>query len=84
LRKDKRPVIELAVGFGADGSYLKTSDGLPLLILGKTPSVTRIWIAAKNENAVDVWQDDGTSVYQFHVSNLDQIMAFDCGEFELK
>jgi hypothetical protein len=33
---------------------------------------------------VDVWQDSGTGMHQFHVSNVDQMMAFDCGEFELK
>src|SRR5512133_378160 len=30
LRKDKRPVVELGIGFNSDGTYLKSSDGLPL------------------------------------------------------
>jgi hypothetical protein len=46
--------------------------------------VTRAGITAKSENAVDVWQDNGTSAHQFRISNVDQMMAFDCGEFELK
>jgi hypothetical protein len=84
LRKDKRPVVELGVGFGSDGSYLKTSNGLPLFKISETPSVTRARIAAKSESAVDIWQDDGRSVHQIRVSNVDQMMAFDGGEFELK
>jgi hypothetical protein len=84
LRKDKRPVVELDVGFNSEGSYLKTRDGLPLFKISETPNVTRTGIAAKNENTVDIWQDDGTSVHQFRVSNVDEMMAFDCGEFELK
>jgi hypothetical protein len=84
LRKDKRPVVELGIGFNSEGSYLKTSDGLPLFKIIQTPNVTRAGIAAKNENAVDIWQDDSTSVHQFRISNVDQMMAFDCGEFELK
>jgi hypothetical protein len=84
LRKDKKPVIELGIGFNGDGSYLKTSDGLPLFKISETPNVTRAGIATKSENAVDIWQDDGTSVHQFRISNVDQMMAFDCGEFELK
>jgi len=84
LRKDKRPVVELGVGFNSGGTYLKTGDSLPLFKLSETPNVTRAGIAAKGENAVDIWQDDGTSVHQFRVSNVDEIMAFDCGEFELK
>jgi hypothetical protein len=84
LRKDKRPVVDLGIGFNSEGSYLKTNDGLPLFKVSETPNVTRAGIAAKSENAVDIWQDDGTSVHQFRVSNVDQMMAFDCGEFELK
>ena len=84
LRKDKSPVVELGIGVNSEGSYLKTSDGLPLFKVSETPNVTRAGIAAKSENAVNIWQDDGTSVHQFRVSNVDQMMAFDCGEFELK
>ena len=84
LQKDKRPVVELGVGFNSDGSYLKTSEGLPLFKVNETPNVRRAGILAKSENAVDIWQDDGTSVHQCRISNVDQMMAFDCGEFELK
>jgi hypothetical protein len=84
LRKEKKPVLEVIIGFNRAGSYLKTSDGLPLFTVSKAPNLTRAWIATKNENAVDAWQDDGTSVHQFRISNVDQMMAFDCGEFELK
>jgi hypothetical protein len=84
LRKDKRPVVELGVGFNRVGSYLKTSDGLPLFKINETPNVTRAGIAAKGEDGVDIWQDDGTSVHQFRISNVDQMMAFNCGEFQLK
>ena len=84
LRKDKRPIVELGIGFNNEGSYLKTSDGLPLFKISELANVTRAGIAAKGENAVSIWQDDGTSVHQFRVSNVDQMMAFDCGEFELK
>jgi hypothetical protein len=84
LRKDKRPGVELSIGFNSEGGYLKTSDGLPLFKISETANVTRAGIATKSENAVDIWQDDGTSVHQFRLSNVDQMMAFNCGEFELK
>ena len=84
LRKDKKPVVDLGIGFNAGGSYLKTNDGLPLFKISDTPNVTRAWAARRNENALDVWQDDGTKPHQFRISRLDQMMAFDCGEFQLK
>ena len=84
LRKDKKPIVELGIGFNSAGSYLQTSDGLPLFKVSETPTVTRAGITAKSENAVNIWQDNGTSIQQFRISNVDQMMAFDCGEFELK
>jgi hypothetical protein len=84
LRKDKKPAVELGVGFGAGGTYLETIDGLPLLKISDTPNIAHTLIATKSENAVDVWQDDGTEPHQFRISNVDQMMAFDCGELELK
>ena len=84
LHKEKKPVVELGIGFNGEGSYLKTRDGLPLFKISETPNVTRGGIAAKSENAVNTWQDDGTSAHQFRISNVDQMMAFDCGEFELE
>jgi hypothetical protein len=84
LRKDKKPVVEVRVGFDAGGSYLQTSDGLPLLKISETPNVAHTLIAAKGENSVDVWQGESTESHQFRISNVDQMMAFDCGEIELK
>ena len=84
LRKDKRPVVELGIGSNSDGTYLKASDGLPLFKISETPNVTRAGISAKGENAVNVWYDDGTSVHRLRISNVDEMMAFDCGEFELR
>ena len=84
LRNDKKAIVELGIAFDSDGSYLETSDGLPLFTVSETPNLTRVWIVKKSENAVDAWQDDGTQVHQFRISNLDQMMAFNCGEVELK
>src|SRR5436189_3605832 len=38
LRKDKRPVVELGIGFSSEGTYLKSSDGLPLFKISETPN----------------------------------------------
>jgi hypothetical protein len=84
LRNDRRSTVDISMGFDNDGSYLKTSDDLPLVTVSETPNLIRAGISKKNENAVDVWQDDGTAVHQFRISNVDKMMAFDCGEFELK
>ena len=84
LTNDANAIVDLTVGFDEEGSYLKTMDGLPLCTVSETPNLVRALITKNNEKSVDVWQDDGTMVAQFRVSNLDQMMAFDCGDFELK
>ena len=84
LKRDKPGSVEVAVGFDSDGSYLKTSDGLPLRTISDTPNLSRALLTAHAENSIDVFQDDGAVVEQFRVSGADQMMAFDCGDFELK
>jgi len=84
LRNDKTSIVDIGIGFDSDGSYLKTSDELPLVTVSETQNLIRAGISKKGENAVDVWQDDGTTVRQFRISNVNNMMAFDCGEIELK
>jgi hypothetical protein len=84
LASDKQSIVDLGVGFDSEGSYLKMIDDLPLLTVSETPNLIRALITKKSEKSVDVWQDDGAAVHQFRVSNVDKMMAFDCGEFDLK
>ena len=76
--------VELAIGFDEDGSFLKTSDGLPLCSISETPKLIRGLLAAHGSSALDLFQDDGAVVEQFQVTGVDQMMSFDCGGFELK
>ena len=84
LEGGKRKKIELAVGLDAQSSFLQTADGLPLHTISETPHLQRVLLAATGEKAADVFQGDSAVVEQFRVTNLDQMMAFDCGAFELK
>jgi hypothetical protein len=84
LANETRALLGLAVGLDNNGSYLKTSDGLPLFTISKSPNLGRVSIIKKRDRSVDIWQPEGTGFHQFRISNVDQMMAFDCGEFELK
>ena len=67
-----------------DGSFLKTSDGLPLFTISETPDLIAVSPVAHGSSALDVFQDDGAVVEQVRIGALDQMMTFDCGVFELK
>jgi hypothetical protein len=84
LANEKQSIVGVAAGFDSDGSYLKTMDDLPLLTVSETPNLVRILIAKNSDRSITIWQDDGVLVHQFRVSSVDKMMAFDCGEFELK
>jgi hypothetical protein len=84
LAKDAKGIVDLAVGFDDENSYLKTTDGLPLVTIAQTPNVVRASLAKSGEKSVDVFQDDGAAVEQFRVSNIDKMIAFDCGAFDLE
>jgi hypothetical protein len=84
LANDERPIIALAIGFDKERSFLRTVEGLPLMTVDEQANLVRAAITKNSDKSVDVWQDDGTSVKQLRVSKIDQMMAFDCGHFELK
>ncbi len=41
LQKDRTDKVELAIGLDSEGSYLKTTDGLPLRTISDTPNLIR-------------------------------------------
>src|SRR6266404_3852747 len=84
LTSDTRAVMEIATGFDSKGSLLKTTDGLPLATINEAPNITRVAIGKNGEKAADIWQENGAGSEHLRVSNIDKIMAFDCGFFELK
>jgi hypothetical protein len=84
LANDKRAIVDLAVAFDSHRSYLKTSDDLPLLTISESPNLIGVSIMKKGDKSVDISQTDGAGLHQLRISNVDQMMAFDCGEFELK
>src|SRR5262249_53607283 len=84
LTADTRAVMETGVAFDSKGSFLKTMDGLPLATINETPNVSRVVIEKDGEKAADVWQEGASGAEHLRISNIDKMMAFDCGFFELK
>ncbi len=84
LERDQPGKVTLAVGLDKDGSYLQTADGLPLRTISDTPRLTRVLLTRHGDDVVDAFQDDGSVVEQFRVSHVEQMLAFDGGEFDLK
>jgi hypothetical protein len=84
LTSDTRAVMEIAVGLDSKGSFLKTTDGLPLATIIESPSLSRVTLEKNGEKAADIWQEDPSGVLHLRVSSIDKMMAFDCGFFDLR
>jgi hypothetical protein len=65
--------------------YLQAIDGLPLVTIAKREDATSVWlVAGRDPKSVIVFLSNGTTTRQVEVSGLPKMMAFDCGQFELK
>jgi choline dehydrogenase-like flavoprotein len=88
LVADTRAVMEVTAGFDDKGTYLETMDHLPLATIRSFSNVTRIVFAKDSEKTIDVWldeeKDEAPNLEHLRVSNIDKMMAFDCGFFELR
>ena len=85
LENNERPTVDICAGFDDDDVYLQTIDGLPLVTVTKRQDAKSVSLAAGRDNKSEiVFLSDGTNVRQVEVSGITKMMAFDCGEFELK
>ncbi|MEP6936544.1 MAG: FlgD immunoglobulin-like domain containing protein [Chthoniobacterales bacterium] len=84
LNSDQKSTVDLSAGYDEDASFLETADGLPLYTVDEMPGITRVTLAQRPDKSLDFFEDDGDSVAQFHISGVSKMMAFDCGDFELK
>jgi hypothetical protein len=83
LTKNAGAIVDLTVAFEENDFFLRTVDGLPLYTVGQKTNVSRAWIKKNGEKTVDIFIDENGSIAQLRVSNIDKMMAFDCGDFEL-
>lgn len=74
--------LQVSVGFDAKGSFLRTLDGLPLRRVTATPNLKWAVLSREPDGAVTLFQSDGAVTEEYRLRKLDQMMAFDAGEYE--
>ncbi|HSI14168.1 MAG TPA: hypothetical protein VK961_19120 [Chthoniobacter sp.] len=85
LLKDEPTTAHVCIGFNDQGSYLQTTDGLPLRRFTETPGLK--WVVIGREGSgrqLTIFQSDGVVVEEFKAHKLANMMAFDAGEYEWK
>ena len=84
LTGTKRQTVEIIAGFDEDGSFLQTTDGLPLFTVDEAQDIARVSLAQRGDKSLELCQNDGDTTDCFAITGVDQMMAFDAGDFELK
>lgn len=84
LANEARASIELTAAFDETSAFLKTPDGLPLFTIVEKPNIKSVLLKKGTEKGLEAWVDDGAGIQHLRISNVDKMMAFDCGEFQLK
>ena len=83
LLKDEPTTAHVTVGFNERGSFLQTTDGLPLRRITETPQLK--WVVIGREGSgkqLTIFQSDGAVVEEFKAHKLANMMAFDAGDYE--
>jgi hypothetical protein len=83
LLRDALTTVSVTIDFDAKGSFLKTTDGLPLRRVTEAPFVK--WAVIGQEGSgkqLTIIQGDGAVVEEFKARKVANMMAFDAGEFD--
>jgi len=82
LLGDTTTTIGLTVTTDAEGSSLKTSDGLPLRRLSDTPRLRWAVLGHDlNQPQLVLFQSDGSVVEEYRLRQPGRLMTFDAGEY---
>jgi hypothetical protein len=83
LLKNEPATAHVNIGFNEGGSFLQTTDGLPLRRITETPGLK--WVVIGREGSgkqLTIFQSDGAVVEEFKAHRLANMMAFDAGDYE--
>jgi hypothetical protein len=83
LLKNEPTTAHVSIGFNEHGSFLQTTDGLPLRRITETPGLK--WAVIGREGSgkqLTIFQSDGAVVEEFKARRLALMMAFDAGDYE--
>jgi len=84
LEKSDTPSVDLDLGHDDENAFLKTGDGLPLLTLANLGDVQYAAFINRSEQTLTILLRRPSDSILVKLSPISKMMAFDCGEFELK
>jgi hypothetical protein len=85
LDNNARPSIELTAGCDDENAYVKTRDGLPLVTVAETGEIhADVALIEAGDKSLSFFLRTPERMREFRITGMAKLMAFDCGEFELR
>src|SRR5438874_8890315 len=85
LENNERPTVDLVAGYDDDSTYIQTLYGLPLVTVSKLDKSSEVAVVLDLERDKSLNMLVRTAVTrEFRITGITKMMAFDCGQFELK
>ena len=85
LDRDRAGSADLSVGLDANGRcWMQLANGLPLKQIGATPGLDEAFIGrpGPGDPLIVIEAKAGASSEAFAITNISNMMAFDCGDFD--
>lgn len=80
---DVQAEVELMLGFDAEGSFLRTVDGLRIRRLSSTSHLAwAVFGREARQPAIVLLQGDGAVVEELRIGAMQEVMTFDAGEYQ--
>jgi hypothetical protein len=92
LTSDTRSVVDITAGLDRENAYLKTTDGLPLRTITRTEDIpddvtlpqASVALTQASDKSLTLFFRQGQTTHEFRITGAENMMAFDCGDFQLK
>jgi hypothetical protein len=75
--------VQISARTDESGSFLRTMDGLLLRRVTDTPHLRWATLTTDRDGTISLFESDGAAVEEYRLGKLNQMMAFDAGEYEV-
>jgi hypothetical protein len=84
LNRGETPIVDLDVGHDDENAYIKATDGLPLITVANVGDVESAGFINRSDQIVTVLLRRPGESLLVKVGPISKMMAFDCGDLELR
>jgi len=82
MENTRQPAFQLVAYWDSSGTWVASSDGLPLFQVSKTTNVKQLQWSSDGANGFRVYVSDGAAVEEYRATGLENLYRFDAGSID--